>query len=322
MPTKPTRVDPRGLQPESSFKDEPLLQLRLLYHMFVSGLFAAMPKGSYHYEAEGDDTEIVITDEHPIRTENIGSRPAVSFTRGSVQFYSLGQDDMLKFNFDSGRKTKAVLVPGIMSINCCSRVDLESESIAWKVAEHLWLLREKLMGYDLFFEIGRQPTISAPSPAEGIVQGDHANEWFCTTVSSPFQFPRMSQFTPLNRQVVREIDLRIRTHLATLRSQSTGGPVASPNGADPGLNIRMRPPPGFVPEASDVHGRSPDPAGLLPNPPPTTAHPLDPARTVVVRQANPYRPGLRPLSMNGRRLPIAESTMEESVTSPPFKTRV
>lgn len=321
MPSKPTRVTPRGVASEDSFKDEPLQQVRLMYLGFVAGLFSACPKGQYHWE-EGDDTEIVVTDEHPIRTENVGARPAVSFTRSPVQFYSLGNDDMLRFDFTTGRKTKVAIIPGTMSINCCSRNDLESESIAWKIAEHLWLLRETLMGYDKFFEIGRQPQLSATSPAEGIVQGDHGEEWYCTTVSSPFQFPRMSQFTPLNKQVVQSIELQIRTRLLTIGSQSTGGPVASANGADPGLNFQVRPPPGYMQEASDAHGRRPDPAGLLPDPPFFAAHPLDPARTVVVRRSKPYRPGLRPLSMNGHRLPIADSSVEESVPSPPYKTRV
>ena len=321
MPSKPTRVNPSGATSEDSFKDEPLQQLRLMYLGFVTGLFASSPKGQYHWE-EGDDTEIVVTDEHPIRTDIVGARPAVSFTRSPVQFYSLGNDDMLKFDFQTGRKTKVAIIPGTMSINCCSRNDLESESIAWKIAEHLWLLRETLMGYDKFFEVGRQPQISAPSPAEGIVQGDGGDEWYCTTVSSPFQFPRMSQFTPLNRQVVHSIELQIRARLSLIRQQSTGGPTLSPSGVDPGLNIQASPPPGYMPGASDVHGRRPDPAGLLPDPPVLAAHPLDPARTVVVRRSNPFRPGLRPPSMNGRRLPIDAGSVEESVPSPPYKTRV
>lgn len=321
MPSKPTRVNPRGLYPQSSFKDEPLTQLRVLYNAFVTGLFAAAEKGDYHWSA-GDDSEIWITDDHPIRAESIGARPAVSFTRGAVQFYSLGNDDMLEYKMTTGSKTKAVLIPGVMSINCSSRNDLESERIAWRIAEHLWLLREKLMGYDLFFEIGRQPQISPPSPAEGIVVGDGADEWFATTVSSPFQFPRKSKFTPLNQHVAKEIELRIRAQLITARTWSSGGPAASPNGVDPPINVQANPPPAYVPGASDARGRSPDPGERLPPPPVFAAHPLDPARTVVVRSAHPYRPGLRPPTMGGRAIPIADTSVEESSSTPPFRTRV
>ena len=238
MPSKPTRVNPRGQFPPSSFKDDPLTQLRVLYISFVKGLFAAAPKGAYHWEP-GEGTEIVVTDEQPIKTDKVGMRPAVSFTRGPIQFYSLGMDDMMSYRFDTGGKTKSVLIPGTMSINCCSSESLESERIAWIIAEHLWLLREKLMGYDLFFEIGRQPQVSAPSPAEGIVAGDAGREWYCTMVSSPFQFPRMSQFSPLNKQIASSIELQIQTEMLTLRKTQQGGPSVSHNGVEVPVHLAV-----------------------------------------------------------------------------------
>lgn len=322
MPTKPTRVNPHGQFPQSSFKDEPLLQLRMLYAAFTQGLFAAAPPGNYHWSSDNDRTEIYIVGEGAINSDSIGARPAISFTRGPVQFYSLGMDDMLTLQFDTGQKTKSVLIPGVMSINCVSRNPLESESIAFIVAEHLWLLRQQLIGSDLFFEIGRQPQISAPSPAEGIVAGDNAEGWYATVVSSPFQFPRMSQYTPLNQQILHSIELQIRAQLLSVKQASTGGPAASHNGVEVPVHVCVDGPPAFDPLASDARGRSPDPGGVLPAPPPYMPHPLDPARQVRVRTVHPYRPGLRPPSMGGRAIPIAERCMEESTSSSPIKTKV
>lgn len=322
MPTKPTRVNPQGQFPQSSFKDEPLTQLRMLYAAFVQGLFGAAPVGNYHWSSDNDRTEIFVSGETPIKTDLVGMRPAISFTRGPIQFFSLGMDDMLRFQFGTGQKTKSVLIPGVMSINCCARNALESEKIAFVVAEHLWLLREQLIGSDLFFEIGRQPQLSAPSPAEGIVAGDGGDEWYCTVVSSPFQFPRMSQFTPLNKQIVNNIELQIQAQLLKAREWSTGGPPATPNGVEVPVHVCVDKPPPFEPLASDARGRSPDPAGVAPAPPPYLPHPLDPARQVRVRTIHPYRPGLRPPSMGGRAIPIADCAVEESTLSPPFKTKV
>ena len=321
MPLKPTIVEPQGKFPQNSFKDTPLAQLRVLYNAFTKGLFRAAPVGSYHW-TEGDDSEIFITDDHPVKAERIGPRPSVSFTRSAVQFYSLGIDDMLNFDFETGRKKKVVLIPGTMSINCCSRSDIESEQIAWIIAEHIWLLREKLIGYDLFYEIGRQPQISATSPAEGVVQNDGGDEWYCTTVLSSFQFPRMSQFTPLNKVIVNEIELQIQAQVHRLRQGYYGGPPASANGVEPPMEVTSSGPPAFFPAASDARGRTPDPGGRLPSPPRYSAHPLDPARTVMVRTIYPYSPGIRPPSMNGRAIPIARASVEESSSSPPFRTKV
>lgn len=294
----------------------------MLYVAFVQGLFAVAPPGNYHWNEDPNSSEINITGETPIHAEVVGVRPAISFTRGPIQFYSLGMDDMLKFQFTTGQKTKSVLIPGVMSINCCSRNPLESEGIAWKVAEHLWLLREMLMGSDLFFEVGRQPQISAPSPAESIVVGDGAQEWYATVVSSPFQFPRTSQFTPLNQHVAREIELRIRAQLTRVQSMSTGGPAASHNGVEYPFHACVEGPPSFEPLASDARGRTPDPGGTLPSPPPYVPHPLDPARQVRMRTVHPYRSGLRPPSMGGRAIPIAECAVEESKPSLTVKTKV
>lgn len=322
MPTKPTRVNPHGQFPQNSFQHEPLMQLRILYAAFVQGLFAASPPGSYHWSSDNDRTEIFVTGENVINGDHVGARPAISFTRGPVQFYSLGMDDMLRYQFTTGQKTKSVLIPGVMSINCCSRNSLESESIAWVVAEHLWLLREQLIGSDMFFEVGRQPQVSSPSPAEGLVTNDSGEEWYATVVSSPFQFPRLSQYTPLNQRVVQSIELQIRAQLLKAHERSTGGPSLSHNGVEVPVHACVDLPPAFAPDASDTRGRTPDPAGKLPAPPPLMPHPLDPSRQVRVRTLHPFRPGLRPPSMGGRAIPIAECAVEESKPSTPFKTKV
>ena len=321
MPTKPTRVNPHGQFPQNDFRNTPLTQLRVLYAAFVQGLFGAAPPGSYHWSADEGETEIYIFGENPIRTDTIGVRPAVSFTRGPIQFYSLGMDDMLRYQFSTGQKTKSVLIPGVMSINCVSRNSLESESIAFIIAEHLWLLREQLIGSGLFFEIGRQPQISAPSPAEGIVAGDSGDGWYATVVSSPFQFPRMSQYTPLNQRIIQSIELQISARLLKAREWSGGGPAASHNGIEVPIHTCVDFPPAFT-EASDARGRTPDTAGELPEPPTYAPHPLNPARQVRVRTIHPFRPGLRPPSMGGRTIPIAECAVEESKPSSPFKTKV
>lgn len=280
--------------------------VRALYAAFVKGLFSSAQPGCYQWRPD-DSTGIFVSGEHPIRLDKVGVRPAVSFTRGPVSFYSLGMDDTLRHNLATGKKTKGVLVPGVMSINCCSRVDLESEFIAWVISEHLWLLREMLMKAG-FFEIGRQPQIGAPSPAGSIVTGAGSDEWFCTTVQSPFQFPRMSQFTPLNQHIVNNIVQQINVN----DQKFVGSCGPKQEGFELPVNVNMCPPPSFAPDSSDAQGGTPDPAGTGPAKPQLLRHPLNPAVRVVLKSVNPYKPGLAPPSMNGRRLPLAGPCVEES----------
>ncbi len=322
MPSRVTKNSARGAYPLSSFQTSPLTQVRFLYSAFAKVLFGTLPRGTMHWQ-EDEQTEVFISDEHPVHEDKIGMRPCISFTRGPIQFFSLGMDDMLDFDPTTGKKTKSALIPGVMSINCCSRVDLESEQMAWFLAEHMWILREKLMGLDGFFEIGRQQQISSPSSAEGVISGDSAKEWFCTTISSPFQFPRTSQATPLNNAIVNEIALMVTAQRERQMSCSGQGlgPAASPN-ADLPRNVRVELPASYFLGASDAHGRTPDPGGTLPSPPPKQPHPLNPAVQVSVRTTHPYRAALRPPSMNGRAIPIAEHACVESDSLPPFRTKV
>lgn len=316
MPSKVISVNPLDGLPQSSFKRNPLHQVRVLYVSYVRGLFAQAQPGQYHW-CDGEESEIFISDEAPVDASSVGQRPAISFTRSAVQFSSLGHDDFLKYDFETGRKTKSVLVPGVMSINCCSSNDLESEYIAWIVAEHLWLLREQLMKLG-FFEIGRQITVSSPSPAGSLVANDAGQEWYCTSVASPFQFPRTSQFTPLNKEVIQNIEIQLRAGHS--KAISVGVP-ASPNGDLP-FNAHSCRPGSFHPGASDIHGRSPDPAGVHPAPPPTAPHPLNPAVRVFIRSVNPYKASVRPLSIGGRAIPIADPCVKQSSESKPISVKV
>lgn len=279
--------------PRDDWRTGALLQVRTLYVAFVQGLFAAAPRGTYHWDPSPEATEIYVTDENVINGDVVGKRPAVNFSRGPVQSNSLGHDDLLSYSFETGAKKKSVLIAGMMNINCCSRVDLESEQLAWVIGEQLWMHRELLMKAG-FFEIGRQFVIGAPSPAGSLVAGDSSDEWFATTVSCPFQFARTSSFTPINREVVNQIGFTLQTQGKTFRSL---GPVAG-------------------------HKIDSSAEGVEQNKVP---HPLNPTQQVVVRAAHPYRAGIRPPSLGGRVLPIQRDTVEQSdapvtvVTSTSFK---
>ncbi len=309
MSTRVPGTEHRGGFPLSSFTYTPLQHVRNLYVRFVQGLFYGAPKGNYHWDPDPELSEIVIQDESPIHVDTVGMRPCITFTRGTVQFYSLGLDDMMSYSFETGQKKKSVLVPGTMSINCCSRVDIECENIAWVVAEHIWLLREVLIRQG-FFEVGRQPVIGAPSKAGSIVAGDSADEWFATVVACPFQFYRTSQFYPLNQQVVKNIELSLQAAMHDVKT----GQYVDPFNHEVPYGMVGCPPPPFVPGASDVYGQTPNP-GLDSRPEsPIVPHPLNPAVKVVLRSSNPFGPAVKPPSIGGRVLPIRSSCVEESPT--------
>jgi len=126
-----------------------------------------------------------------------------------MRLQTLGLDDMATYDANTGAKTKTIVVPGTMVLNACSRVPLESESLAWHAGEHIWLLRDVLHRTG-FYQIGQDISIGAPSPAGSIVAGDGADEWYATPVSLPFQIQRTSRFTPLGQRIAKAIETRVQ----------------------------------------------------------------------------------------------------------------
>jgi len=302
MPTNSTATEPAIREPESSFRLNPLRQVRFLYTGFVQGLFYAQPRGSYHWELDPQDSEIIITSESPIHVDQANTRPIIGFTRAPVAFQHLGLDDLDEYDPQTGRKVKRVLIPGTMVINCCSRNDLESEHLAWVVAEHIWILRDLLMNKG-FYDIGRNIQIGSPSSPGAIVEGDAADEWFCTSLTSPYSFHRASSRSPLDTGVVDAISVRLGYEAGRLIPR---GIPQTAQGANPPLLIEERFPPGYAPGV---------PQPTLPLAP----HPLNPAKTVTVRRARTSAFGLRPpgignrtfLTLQGPVLPISATAVEQ-----------
>lgn len=287
--------------PESSFKYTPLRHVRTLFVRFVQGLFSAAPPGSYHWDPDDSKTELLVSSEGRLDPEVVGQRPAVSMTRGPVQFYSLGLDDMHSYDVQTGRKEKVILVPGTMVLNCISRVALECEDLAWIIGEHLWLLRHLMMRAG-FFDIGQRIQVGSPSAAGSIITNDSGDEFTVVPVSVPFQFPRKSSYAPLGQSVVTNIQQSLSIS-ASHRLYSQGVPT--------GTNTHVCAPPSFAPQASDAYGRSPDPAGLRADNLKKQPHPLNPSKLVFVRSVYGNRPGQRSPNQ-ARSVPIQDPCVEES----------
>jgi len=282
----------------------PLRFVREAYVRFIQGLFSMAPKGWYHWELDNEETDIIISDENPIKTDTLGKRPCITCTRAPVAFYTLGLDDLLEYNMSTGARKKSVLLPGTMSINCCSRVPLEAEQLAWIVAEHLWMLRDVMRRWG-FYDIGRNLTIGAPSPPGAIIQNDSGDEWYVVTITSPFQMHRMSEVTPLGARVAQEMDVIMGGEL----------PPRIPQGMPNGYAIYSMTSGSGSDELPSVGGRVNTPPGsssISPHSVRTMAHPLNPAVQVTVRAARPGDPAVRQPTIRGRTIPIRSANVEES----------
>ena len=287
--------------PESSFKYNPLLHTRSLFIKFVQGLFSAVPQGCYRWSEDDSSTELYITGEEEIHPEVVERTPSVSFVRGPIQFYSLGLDDMENYEFDTNKKTKGVLLPGTMTVNVCSKHMLESEHLAFVIADHIWLLRGILMKQGMF-EVGRSIQVGSPSKAGSIIMNDQGSEFFCTPVSVPYQLSRLSAVTPLGQQIARNITQCLNVR-GPPRVLSEGAPAL---GHERPVGVHHDFPASFAPEARDV----PKPNQSM------QPHPLNPAKKVCVRVVRPNNAGST-LHHSRAAIPIPQTCVEQSSVSAP-----
>lgn len=217
----------------------------------MQGLFEKADLGCFHWCESLEETELVITDESPIKLDVVGKRPCISTVRGQVAWGKTSLDEMQTRNVTNDQINHTDLLSGTMTINCCSREPLESEYIAWIVANHSWLLRRLIMKHTPVHEFGRGQMIGAPSPAGAIVSGDTEGEWICTPIQIPFFLQISGKVTPLNLTLLKEIEAKFGVRGGAqigptgVRGQSTKRNTADAEAArlpTPGEQVNIRPP--------------------------------------------------------------------------------
>jgi hypothetical protein len=255
-----------------------------------------------------EETDIVVSDENPIKTDTLGKRPCISCTRGPVALYTLGLDDVLQYNLTSGAKKKTILLPGTISINCCSRVPLEAEQLAWVVAEHLWMLRDVMRRWG-FYDVGRNLAIGAPSPPGSIIQNDGGDEWYVVTITSPFQISRISQTTPLGQKIAASVEMTLGGNLIGRTPQG----IPYTDRPEMPYSYDRPQPADDLPSVGGRVGGMKGEGSISSHSVRTMAHPLNPNVQVIVRAARPGDPIFSPPSIYGRTIPISGRPVEESV---------
>ncbi len=195
--------------PEASeWRDAPVTALRKTFVAFLQALYGFSERGEFLW-TPGSDSEIFITDENPIRLKDVGQRPAINTVRGPMSWANLTIGGQQSVPMPGRQKKFTDLVSTTMSINHCSRNDLESEQLAWVTANHFWMLAEILTKEPMIHRIA-PPSIGSPSPAGAIVQGDTEGEWFNTSVAIPTFLQVYGSVTTKNQHhMLREIRLRV-----------------------------------------------------------------------------------------------------------------
>lgn len=227
----------------SSWGENPLFHVTRICLAFLQNLFKQAPEGEFRWDADKQLTQLIIQDELPLHSEVVNKRPAIVTIRSPVQWAGIGLEQRRDENLRTGERVHTDLISGHMTFNCMSRVKVQAEQLGWLVARHIWILHRIFMRAG-FHKMGQRVQILAATPAGALVSGDTEGEVHNVPVISPYEFQWTERITPVNLDVLNEIEVSMasfmrpveeRTERVPIRGTATNVDVALRKG-------RLRPP--------------------------------------------------------------------------------
>jgi len=216
-----------GAQPfDAEWSNDPLNYVVKCFIAFLQTIFEIAPPGHFHWCPTMEETEIVITEENPIKLATEERKPVISVLLGPTKFNASSLDDLLDVKASTAQEIHTDLLPGTMSLNCMSKVPQEARFIAWLCARTIWNLRKIFIRETLFHEVGRGISISSVSPAGALVVGDTEGEWHVVSANCPFFLQWTDSITPLGEDWSGR-PIHTLQHVATQLKTRMG--IAQPN---------------------------------------------------------------------------------------------
>lgn len=220
---------------ETEWTNDPLNYAVKGFIAFLQTIFEEAPGGYFHWRPLLEETEIVITEENPVKIETVERKPVISVILGQTKFNASSLDDLLNVKASNAQETHTDLLPGTMSLNCMSKVPQEARFIAWMCARTIWNLRKIFIREALFHEVGRGISIGPVSPAGALVSGDTEGEWHAAAVVCPFFLQWTDKITPLKEDwngrpifPLNDIMVRFRTRMGIAQPNETHSQGAGP----------------------------------------------------------------------------------------------
>jgi hypothetical protein len=216
----------------SSWAENPLFHISRVCLGFLQGLFSEAPKGCFHWVADREQSEIVITDDLPIDYDVVNKRPAIASVRSATAFGNVAMDNMMETNLKTGSRLCTDLISGHITFNCLSRTKVEADNLGWLVGRHIWIFRHVFLRSG-FHEFGLGIQIGAPSPAGLLVSGAGDTEILTVPVTSPFRFQWTERITPLNTTTVGSMEFTMCSRIQALTGITEA--AEGPGSTGPGM---------------------------------------------------------------------------------------
>lgn len=203
---------PRG-STISGWDDNPLLHIVRICLLFTQQLFKEAPKGQLQWDPDDDYTNIIITDNTPLKVEVVQKMPAIVTVRSQVGWAGIGLDQLRELDLKTGTRIHTDMISGNMTFNCLSRSRNEAELIAWVLSDHLWALRYILLKLG-FHDIGQRIQVLPASPAGSIIQGDTEGEIINVPAVVPFHFQHTISVAERELTLLDQIEANINVQMS------------------------------------------------------------------------------------------------------------
>lgn len=191
---------------EYGIGDDPIVYSLRLYVQYLQGLFNFMPKGTFHWEPDDNQTEIVIRAQAPISSEVVGKRPAITVVMGPYQYGGIGIDNFLSLD-KNGKKVRTDLINGHLVVYCIADSDIIANRLAHIVSHHTRVNQRLLESPGGFHQICRPgPIINSPSPPGALISGDPL-QLVMVQVNIPYAVQWTWQTTPKQNPNLRSLDM-------------------------------------------------------------------------------------------------------------------
>jgi len=220
---------------DADWTNDPLNYAVKCFVAFLQTIYEIAPIGYFHWRPQLEETEIVITEENPVKVDTIERKPVISVILGPTQFNGSSLDDLLTVKSSNAQEIHTDLLPGTMTLACMSKVPQEARFIGWLSARTIWNLRKIFIREALFHEVGRKITVGSVSPAGALVTGDTEGEWHAVSVSCPFFLQWTDSVTPLTHDwngrpihSLQKIMLNFQTRMGKAQSNLTHAQDAGP----------------------------------------------------------------------------------------------
>jgi len=158
------------------------------YVSFLRSIFRNWEQ--YRWDQDDAKSLVIITEEFPYRPTTQSKLPVVILNSSGGQWSGMAPSQVFHGNLFSSTKTPWVhadIIHCVSTIHCIGRSDVEASKLGWTVFKAIPILRlalQKLPGIGL---VEHRVSISRPYDASQMIANSSQNDWWATTVQSPFQ---------------------------------------------------------------------------------------------------------------------------------------